>query len=98
MSDLRKTFQAVMDAQSWMGKANCKNMSTDLFFSTNNNYDPFVREVCASCPVIEECLWYANETSSDHGFMGGMSPTQRQLWRRRNGIVLGMSRSEWSNP
>lgn len=97
MNDLQKTMRAVRDASWWMQDANCKNMDVELFFSTNNNYDPFVREVCASCPVSDECLWYANETHSDHGFFGGMSPRARMEWRRKNQVILGMSKDEWEN-
>jgi WhiB family redox-sensing transcriptional regulator len=85
---------------AWMSEANCSNMDSNLFFpDTGLPYDPFVREVCGACPVQEDCLWYANETSSDYGMWGGMSPTERQLWRRRNDIALGDSREhyEWKN-
>ena len=97
MSDLQKTFQAVIDAQSWMPKANCRNMDTDLFFSSNNNYDPFVKEVCQTCPVSDECLWYANETQTTHGMFGGLTPGQRQLWRKKNQVVHGMGKNDWEN-
>ena len=95
MNDLQKTFRAVKNASWWMQDANCRNMDTELFFSTNNNYDPCVKEVCATCPVSDECLWYANETNSDHGMFGGLSPKQRQAWRKKNGVILGMSKSDW---
>jgi len=80
----------------WIADANCLGMDINLFFSDNNHgYDPFVKEVCAACPVIEECLWYANETASDHGFFAGMAPRDRLKWRRENKVILGMSREEW---
>lgn len=77
--------------ESWVSKANCKNMDTELFFTegTGSQYDPFIREVCAECPVIEECLWYANEMHADYGFFGGMSPEERRRWRRAGKILLG---------
>lgn len=78
----------------WKKDANCLNMDTSLFFSElGSNVLPFVREVCDACPVIEECLWYANETGSDHGVFGGMTPTERRLWRRDNNIELGDRRA-----
>lgn len=80
----------------WMEDANCKNMDVNLFFpKLGATIDPFVKEVCEACPVSEQCLWYANESSSDHGFFGGMAPRDRMLWRKKNKVVLGMSKTEW---
>lgn len=100
MNDLEKTFVAVKSAMDWMDQANCRDMDVNLFFPqvTGGNYDPFAREVCASCPVQEECLWYANETSADVGMFGGLSPEQRRLWRKKKGITIGQLRSEWERP
>ena len=78
----------------WQDDANCKNMDVNLFFPEyGGNYLPFVKEVCSSCSVIEECLWYANEMKSDEGFFGGMTPEQRRAWRRKNNVQLGDRRA-----
>lgn len=99
MNDLQKTFRAVMDASEWAKDANCLGMDTELFFAGDGtNYDPFAREVCNTCDVMEQCLWYANETSTDDGMFGGMSPRQRRQWRTKNNIKMGQSREEWENP
>lgn len=98
MNELQRTFAAVVEAKNWMPEANCRNMDVDLFFSgTGGNYTSFVKEVCADCPVQEECLWYANETSSDDGYFGGMTPRERMRWRRNNNVVLGQTKKEWDN-
>jgi len=82
----------------WFDDANCKDMELELFFPPlGATIDPFVREVCAQCTVNEKCLWYANETASDHGVFAGMSPDERRKWRRKNNVALGMSKKEWSN-
>jgi WhiB family transcriptional regulator, redox-sensing transcriptional regulator len=78
----------------WKQSANCLNMDTSLFFpELGGNVPPFVREVCNSCDVIEECLWYANETGSVQGVFGGMSPQERVAWRRKNNVELGDRRT-----
>ena len=78
----------------WKNKANCRNMDVNLFFpALGGNVPPFVREVCGSCEVTEECLWYANETAAEHGVFGGLTPTERRLWRRRNNVSLGQRRA-----
>lgn len=80
----------------WADQANCRNMDINLFFpDVGVNIDPFVKEVCAMCDVQTQCLWYANETKSDHGIFAGMSPNQRKEWRQRNKVVLGMSYDAW---
>lgn len=98
MNDLQKTFVAVKSAMDWMPEANCRNMDTKLFFpKLGGNISEFARDVCMSCPVIEECAWYANETSADHGVFGGMTPNQRRLWRRKNKVDMGQTRKDWEN-
>jgi WhiB family redox-sensing transcriptional regulator len=99
MNEFQATYAAVTKAMEWMGEANCKGMDTNLFFAETpgSNYDPFAREVCGSCPVSDECFWYANETSADTGMFGGMSPSQRQEFRKKNKITLGMSKDAWKN-
>jgi WhiB family transcriptional regulator, redox-sensing transcriptional regulator len=96
MDELGNVFNAVMNARSWMGDANCKNMDTNLFFPTNGqNVDPFALEVCGSCTVTNECLWYANETHANFGVFGGLSYKGRMRWRSKNRIQLGMSEQDW---
>lgn len=81
-------------ADDWKDEANCRNMDTELFFpGLGGNVPQFVKEVCAECTVSEECLWYANETSADYGVWGGMSPRERQAWRRKNRVTLGQRRA-----
>jgi WhiB family redox-sensing transcriptional regulator len=98
MNELARTLSAVVNAIDWMAEANCRNMDVNIFFpEVAATYDPFIREVCNSCPVMENCLWYATETHAETGMFGGMSPTERQRWRRKNGIQLGMSKESWEN-
>jgi len=98
MNDLQKTFVAVRRAMDWMPEANCRNMDVELFFPIkSSNYDPFVKEVCGSCPVQEECLWYANQTSAEEGYFGNMTPMQRRAWRKKNNVSMGQSKAEWEN-
>lgn len=79
-----------------MDQANCKNMDTNLFFMEDGaRIDPFVKEVCTECPVSEQCLWYANETSVVDGVFAGMARNGRQAWRRENKITIGQSKKEW---
>lgn len=90
-------IESLLSHSDWMDEANCKNMDVNIFFADNGrNYDPFAKEVCLECTVIEDCAWYANETSADSGMFGGMTPNERAVWRRKNRVILGQSREEWS--
>jgi WhiB family redox-sensing transcriptional regulator len=82
----------------WAARANCRNMDIELFFpKTGQNIHPFVKEVCATCDVKLECLWYANETESVDGIFAGMSPKNREAWRSKNKIEVGMNYEAWKN-
>jgi hypothetical protein len=96
VNELENVFNAVSAAKNWINNANCKGMDTNLFFPHSGaNLTAFVTEVCDTCTVQEECLWYANETHSDSGIFGGMAPKKRMKWRSRNRVELGMSKKEW---
>jgi hypothetical protein len=80
----------------WMLDANCVNMDQSLFFPDDGVvYSKFAREVCAECPVLERCLWYSNETSSEFGMFAGKSPRERDAWRRSNRVIMGETQQEW---
>jgi WhiB family redox-sensing transcriptional regulator len=96
MNDLQKTFVALSKAKDWMPEANCRNMDTNLFFPGNGQgVIPFVTELCGTCDVQDECLWYANETHAAFGVFGGMSEKRRGRWRTANKVTLGMSKEDW---
>ena len=67
-------------------QAACRGISSDLFYIDDNNearrYMPAIRKICNSCPIVGDCAEYAvwNEM---HGVWAGMTPTERQLVRRR---------------
>lgn len=96
MNDLYKAFASVLESRDWSDDANCRNMDVELFFpKLGENVSAFAKEVCASCAVQEECLWYANQTRSTDGLFGGMTPSQREAWRTKNNVTLGQSEKEW---
>lgn len=96
MNELQSTFEAVRKAKDWLGDANCRNMDTDMFFPEKGEHmSVFAQEVCDTCPVQKQCFWYANETYSTEGLLGGMTARSRQRWRSANGVELGMSEEAW---
>ena len=97
-----RNFQPLVQATSdkgdeskyWRERAACKEMDPDLWFDGGKvqpgsiAIDPY--KICASCPVIKECLTDSIETegSSGFGIRGGMSANDRRAlvrgWRFSN--------------
>ena len=67
--------------RGWRTFAACAGMNRAPFFPEVGNVPWEVRKVCASCPVIDDCLadTLRHEPSKErHGFFGGMSARQRE--------------------
>lgn len=68
---------------NWMTKAKCREYPTDLFFpEVGVNIGP-IRQICAACPVQQECLEYALKHNIEHGVWGGTSRAQRETLARK---------------
>lgn len=70
---------------NWRERAACIGQE-DLFFITVNGFPGQVRakkakEVCAACPVRQECLDYAVKEHADWGIWGGLAPRERRALR-----------------
>lgn len=60
----------------------CKGMDSDFFYPTRGKSVAGPREVCARCPVQEECLLYALVNAEKYGIWGGRSERERRRIRR----------------
>jgi WhiB family redox-sensing transcriptional regulator len=67
----------------WKEKAACRNLDTSLFFPDSEADAGPAKEVCAGCPVREQCLQFALDTRQRDGVWGGMTETERRRIRRR---------------
>lgn len=79
--------------------ASCKGMDVDLFYddyliaerhtggyiSTAPRQHAYLRRVCLSCPVVQECREYAI-THERYGFWGGMTAMERHTEREMRGV------------
>ena len=69
----------------WRDQAACVGTPTGIWFAAERGPDTYrpAKEICAGCPVLEECahdaLW--GESPPPYGCWGGMSPRQRRLIR-----------------
>lgn len=66
---------------SWRDAAACRGVDPDLFFPERGEPTNAAKEVCAGCPVSDECLEFALSTVERHGIWGGMSERQRREHR-----------------
>ena len=80
-----------IEDQPWREKAACRGLSPELFYveKGENLKVKAAREVCAMCPVREECGEYGiahetvnNDTRFQGGIWGGLSFQQRLRIRR----------------
>ena len=69
---------------SWMDQAACRGVDPGLFFPERGARAAFdrIRAICETCPVQVECLEYALEINTQHGFWGGKSERERRRMRR----------------
>ncbi len=87
---------------TWRDEAACLGVDPALFFPANvgirsgknterlkaaTHETKLAKQVCQTCPVVDECLDYALRTnfpkSLDYGIWGGTTPRQRRHTHRR---------------
>lgn len=71
----------------WWLRAACRGLDTDLFFPARGESTTAAEAVCSSCPVTDDCLWFAlgrTEAAGPQrfGIWGGSSERQRRNLRQ----------------
>ena len=84
----RSTFVGRYDEGSWREEAACKDVSSAIFFPAGPAAGTpaataLARAICASCPVIDECLDFAVATNQQYGVWGGCDEEERRDLRRQ---------------
>jgi WhiB family redox-sensing transcriptional regulator len=67
----------------WRASAACRDMDTSVFFPASDEEAEPAKAVCATCPVVEDCLSFALANRQEQGVWGGMTETERRRLRRR---------------
>jgi WhiB family transcriptional regulator, redox-sensing transcriptional regulator len=79
----------------WRRQAACRNADPALFFAETvpghyhrigepPRYDPEpALQICAACPVRDDCLEHALRVPEEYGVWGGMTEDDRRSFRRR---------------
>lgn len=78
----------------WQLQGACRKVDPEMFFlpynlrmSEKRKYIARAKEVCKTCPVIEECLSFSLDTEEQYGVWGGLSEEERQVIVRRRRIT-----------
>ena len=82
VSRLVRILEERIDQAHWRPRARCRGVDPEVFFPRRGDVEGVkrAREVCAPCPVREQCL--ADNINRRDGFYGGLSATERRLLRR----------------
>lgn len=82
---LNQPYEDMAGPITWRDVAACRERSGVDFFPFSEDIVAInrVKEVCAVCPVSEECLMYAIETRQVDGVWGGYTPRERTYLRRK---------------
>ena len=73
---------------TWRSDAECRDLDPNLFFPvgvTGPAVDQIAaaKEICAICPVRQECLEFAITSNQEFGIWGGTSEDERRVLRRQ---------------
>jgi hypothetical protein len=80
-------LEDLLDRPVWHRWAACKGGGHQEFIvELGGQYDDHVRQLCAVCPMRQECLEAALD-DPDVGFWGGTTPTQRRQIRRGRAVA-----------
>jgi WhiB family transcriptional regulator, redox-sensing transcriptional regulator len=67
----------------WHTVAACRTADRRLFFPESGANAREAREICAGCPVVDECLaWALSQEDEIFGIFGGTSHRERQQMLR----------------
>lgn len=74
------------NALAWAEQASCRGLPTEEFFTESRTGARRIKQICARCPVRQQCLDEAirAEDTSRYGIFGGLTAAERtQLARHR---------------
>jgi WhiB family redox-sensing transcriptional regulator len=66
----------------WREGAACADVADVDFFSDDAASVLRAKAICASCPVLDDCLSFAIETNQSDGVWGATTPAERVKLRR----------------
>jgi WhiB family transcriptional regulator, redox-sensing transcriptional regulator len=86
MADTRRLPVPVTDIWDWQMRGACRGMDSALFFhpegergSARSDREAQAKQICASCPVLEQCRAHALAVHEPYGVWGGLSEAERDV-------------------
>jgi WhiB family redox-sensing transcriptional regulator len=83
-------LRPIAAAWQWQESAACRGADSALFYAPEGEYafarlqrEERARQLCAGCPVREECAEFALATGERHGVWGGTTQRERVAVLRR---------------
>jgi WhiB family redox-sensing transcriptional regulator len=70
-------------SMGWRDRAACLGTYNPQFFHQHSYLMLQAKAVCRDCTVVDECLQYALSHTEQEGVWGGMTPRERQRFRRK---------------
>ncbi|MCO6009034.1 WhiB family transcriptional regulator [Actinoallomurus purpureus] len=72
--------------EHWTDLAACQGVDPELFFPVSASGPALdqvaeAKQVCASCPVVSDCLAWALRAGESAGVWGGTTPDERRYLR-----------------
>jgi WhiB family redox-sensing transcriptional regulator len=76
----------------WGDRAACRGADLSVFFPARGESAGPARQVCAGCPVRQQCLEFALGHGEVHGIWGGLTVRDRRALRTRRGDAVRRER------
>ncbi len=84
MADIRRLPVPVTEVWEWQLQGSCRGLDSALFFHPEGERGPAranreakAKQICAACPVLEQCRQHALAVHEPYGVWGGLSESER---------------------
>ena len=84
MADIRRLPVPVTDIWDWQMHGACRGMDSGFFFHPEGERGPAranrearAKQICGTCPVLEQCRRHALAVHEPYGVWGGLSEEER---------------------
>ncbi|MEU5694934.1 WhiB family transcriptional regulator [Actinosynnema sp. NPDC020468] len=91
MPELSRLPEPVSESWDWQLRGSCRGMDTALFFHTPNERgsarqarESRAKQICAACPVRQECRAHALAVEETYGIWGGLGESELRALISRN--------------
>lgn len=86
MADIRRLPVPVTDIWDWQMHGACRGMDSGFFFHPEGERGPAranrearAKQICGTCPVLEQCRRHALAVHEPYGVWGGLSEAERDV-------------------